>query len=538
VVLVPLYVELAGITSSQETLLANTVSYLEELFASLVHDHKERVFFNLSTPEVIEHIIQNSEAELSADGAVMVRTGEFTGRSPNDKYIVDHGQSYDGEIDWGKVNQRITPEKFDALLAKVLAYLQGRKIYVQDVVAGAEQQHQRRVRVVSEFAWSVLFSKNLFIDTPASSADADFLVIQAPGFKAAPQVDGTRSSTFVILDFEKKIILIGNTQYAGEIKKSVFTAMNRILPAEGVLPMHCSANIGAQGDTALFFGLSGTGKTTLSSDPDRALIGDDEHGWGKEGVFNFEGGCYAKTINLQREFEPLIWDAVHSFGSVLENVVYDEHSREIDFGSDAITENTRGAYDLSRIANYEKSGKGAHPKNIFFLSADAFGVLPPLAYLEGDQVLRFFLAGYTAKLAGTERGLGNEPVATFSSCFGAPFLPLSPMVYAKMLQEKIQEHGTRVWLVNTGWIGGAYGTGKRINLPYTRRMISAALRNEIDLSKLRTETAFGLKIPHSIQGIPEEILDQRLAWSDAQQYQRTAEELFRQFSQTLAVYQK
>jgi len=518
--------------------LANTVSYLEELFASMVHDHKERVFFNLSTPEVIEHIIQNSEAELSADGAVMVRTGEFTGRSPNDKYIVDHGQSYDGEIDWGKVNQRITPEKFDALLAKVLAYLQGRKIYVQDVVAGAEQQHQRRVRVVSEFAWSVLFSKNLFIDTPASSADADFLVIQAPGFKAAPQVDGTRSSTFVILDFEKKIILIGNTQYAGEIKKSVFTAMNRILPAEGVLPMHCSANIGAQGDTALFFGLSGTGKTTLSSDPDRALIGDDEHGWGKEGVFNFEGGCYAKTINLQREFEPLIWDAVHSFGSVLENVVYDEHSREIDFGSDAITENTRGAYDLSRIANYEKSGKGAHPKNIFFLSADAFGVLPPLAYLEGDQVLRFFLAGYTAKLAGTERGLGNEPVATFSSCFGAPFLPLSPMVYAKMLQEKIQEHGTRVWLVNTGWIGGAYGTGKRINLPYTRRMISAALRNEIDLSKLRTETAFGLKIPHSIQGIPEEILDQRLAWSDAQQYQRTAEELFRQFSQTLAVYQK
>jgi phosphoenolpyruvate carboxykinase (ATP) len=518
--------------------LAKPTVQLTEVISSLMEKQRENIFVNLSLPEVIEHVVRNAEADLSEDGAILVRTGEFTGRSPNDKYIVDYGLAYDAEVDWGKVNQRISPEKFDLLLTKVVAYLQQRKIYVQDVLVGADKRHQRNIRVISEFAWSILFSKNLFIDNAATAGDTDFLVIQAPGFKADPLVDATRASTFVILDFEKKIILIGNTQYAGEIKKSVFTAMNRILPAEGVLPMHCSANIGAQGDAALFFGLSGTGKTTLSSDPERALIGDDEHGWGKEGVFNFEGGCYAKTINLQKEYEPLIWDAVHSFGAVLENVVYDKHSRKIDFSSDAITENTRGAYDLSRISNYARSGQGAHPQNIFFLSADAFGVLPPLSFLEGEQVMRFFLAGYTAKLAGTERGLGSEPVATFSSCFGAPFLPLSPLVYARMLQEKIQEHHTRVWLVNTGWIGGAYGTGKRINLPYTRRMISAALKNEIDLSNLRTEDVFGLQVPGEIQGIPEEILDQRKCWSNVQQYQRAAAELFRQFSQTLTVYQK
>jgi len=495
----------------------------------------DQTFINLSIPELVEHIITNKEGILSNSGAVMVRTGEFTGRSPGDKYIVDYGQAYDSEIEWGKVNQPLKPENFDQLLDKVLTYLQKKKIYIQDVVAGTDGKHKRRFRVISEYAWSALFSNNLFLQAEQNQyLDADFLVIQVPGYMADPLVDGVKTPTFVIIDFSKRIVLIGNTQYAGEIKKSVFTVMNRLLPSENVLPMHCSANIGQNGETALFFGLSGTGKTTLSSDPDRALIGDDEHGWSENGIFNFEGGCYAKTINLQQKYEPLIWNAVHSFASVLENVIYDQSSRVCDFTDDSITENTRGAYDLSRIDNYVQSGKGGHPKNIFFLSADAFGVLPPISLLDNEQVLHYFLAGYTAKLAGTELGLGSEPSATFSSCFGAPFLPLSSLRYAKMLQERITKYKSNVWLVNTGWIGGSYGIGQRIYLPYTRSMISAALNNQINLENVKKEAMFGLQVPVEIVGVPSEILDQKQLWKDQLAYQHTSEKLIKLFENCLA----
>ena len=388
-------------------------SIQSEINSSLVNRQENKALVNLSVPELVENILQNSEGVLSNSGAVIVSTGEFTGRSPGDKYIVDYGKDYDSEIEWGKVNQRINPENFNQLLQKVVAYLKQRKVFVQDVVAGADKKYKKNIRVISEYAWSALFSNNLFLQNDnEKSSDPDFLVIQAPGYKADPIVDGVKTPTFVIVDFENRIILIGNTQYAGEIKKSVFTVMNRLLPSVNVLPMHCSANIGKNGETALFFGLSGTGKTTLSSDPDRALIGDDEHGWSDDGIFNFEGGCYAKTINLQQKYEPLIWDAVHSFASVLENVVYNKSTRICDFSDDSITENTRGAYDLSRISNYVKSGKGGHPKNIFFLSADAFGVLPPISLLDDEQVLKYFLAGYTAKLGwygkrSRERTCGN-----------------------------------------------------------------------------------------------------------------------------------
>ncbi len=358
-------------------------------------------------------------------------------------------------------------------------------------------------------------------------------MIQATSFVADPGIDGVNTPTFIIIDFEKRIVLIGNTQYAGEVKKSVFTVLNRSLPSENVLPMHCSANIGKSGDTALFFGLSGTGKTTLSSDPNRALIGDDEHGWSQDGVFNFEGGCYAKTINLQQKYEPMVWNAVHSFGTILENVVYKSSSRVIDFNDSSITENTRGAYDLSRIHNYVKSGKGSHPKNIFFLSADAFGVLPPISLLKGEQIERYFLAGYTAKLAGTERGIGTQPVATFSSCFGAPFLPLSPLLYAKMLSQKISDHYTKVWLINTGWIGGAYGEGKRIELPYTRAMITAALNDNIDFDNIRENKIFKLLVPADIPDVPMAILDQKNLWKSQAAYFQAAEKLKHKFEEAL-----
>lgn len=499
---------------------------------------KATLLVNLSTPALVEHVIQNYEGELSSTGAVLVKTGEFTGRSPGDKYIVDYGQAYDKEIEWGKVNQRISPEKFESLLKKVLIYLSDKNLFVQDVAAGADLKYQRKIRIITEYAWSALFSKNLFINTPPAITEPDFTIIQAPGFKAEPEIDSTRTSAFIIIDFSRKIILIGNTGYAGEIKKSVFTVMNRLLPSEDVLPMHCSANIGKNEDTALFFGLSGTGKTTLSSDPDRNLIGDDEHGWSKDGIFNFEGGCYAKTINLKKELEPMIWNAVHSFGSVLENVVYDKINREIDFTDGSLTENTRGAYPLEQIENRIESGKGNHPKNIFFLSADAFGVLPPISLLNEEQAMYYFLAGYTAKLAGTERGLGNEPQATFSSCFGAPFLPLSPLVYAKMLQKRITQFQSRVWLVNTGWIGGSFGTGSRIKLPYTRAMISAALNNKIDPTQMMKDPIFDLQVPTSIPGVPSEILIQQSQWQNKKLYTETAEKLHSLFEKNINSFTK
>lgn len=492
---------------------------------------------NLSTPALVEEIIHNSEGYLSSSGSVLVETGEFTGRSPGDKYIVDYGKPYDQEIEWGKINQRISPEHFSGLMAKIIKYCQDKSLYIQDVLVGADSKHQRKIRIISEFAWSTLFAKNLFIEPiKLEGYSPDFTVIQVPGFKAEPAEDGVVTPTFVIINFEEKLVVIGNTRYAGEIKKSVFTVMNRLMPDENVLPMHCSANVGKNGDCALFFGLSGTGKTTLSSDPDRLLIGDDEHGWSNEGVFNFEGGCYAKVINLKQDLEPLIWDAVHQFGSVLENVTFDSMSRIINFKDSRLTENTRGAYDLSCIAKRIPEGKGSHPANIFFLSADAFGVLPPISLLDEKQAMYYFLAGYTAKLAGTERGLGNEPQATFSSCFGAPFLPVSPLVYARMLRQRIAEHKSKVWLINTGWVGGVYGVGERIRLPYTRGMISAALNSEIGENELTLDPIFGLRVPERIKGVPSTVLNPISNWKNRDSYLETAEKLKAQFEKTLSPY--
>ena len=494
--------------------------------------------FNLSTAELVEKVIRNSEGTLSSSGSVLVETGEFTGRSPGDKYIVDYGKQYDNEIEWGKVNQRLSVKHFSGLLTKIIQYCNDKDLFLQDVVVGADITHQRKIRILTEYAWSALFTKNLFIDSlDAGIFDPDFTVIQVPGFKADPKTDGLVTPTFVILDFEQKIVLIGNTSYAGEIKKSVFTVMNRLLPSEDVLPMHCSANVGIKGDCALFFGLSGTGKTTLSSDPARFLIGDDEHGWSRDGIFNFEGGCYAKVINLKQELEPLIWDAVHQFGSVLENVKFNTSTREMNFKDATLTENTRGAYDLKCIEKRIPDGKGRHPTNIFFLSADAFGVLPPISLLDEKQAMYYFLAGYTAKLAGTERGLGNEPQATFSSCFGAPFLPVSPLVYAKMLQQRITQYQSRVWLINTGWVGGSYGIGERIHLPYTRAMISAALCAEINDKDMTVDPVFGLHIPKSIAGVPSVVLDPMSHWSDKNAYLVIAEKLRAQFEKKLSPYQ-
>ncbi|MBA4383679.1 MAG: phosphoenolpyruvate carboxykinase (ATP) [Anaerolinea sp.] len=496
-----------------------------------------KVYWNLSAPQLIEQSIINKEGNLSPTGALLVNTGEFTGRSPNDKFIVNYKEEADKEIDWGKVNQPFLPEKFDCLLEKVLTHLENKKVYVQDVLVGTNNLHQRRVRVITEFAWSALFARDLLIPGTDMYADGpDFTIIQAPSFCADPLVDGTRTKTFILMDFVKRIVLIGNTHYAGEIKKAVFTIMNRLLPGENVLPMHCSANIGMQGDTALFFGLSGTGKTTLSSDPDRILIGDDEHGWAKDGVFNFEGGCYAKTINLKKDLEPIIWDASQSFGSVLENVTFDPETRLLDFTDSSVTENTRAAYALQNVARRAKSGMGGHPEHIFFLSADAFGVLPPISSLTPNQAAYYFLSGYTAKLAGTERGLGCEPQATFSACFGAPFMPLNPVKYANMLREKIFDHHSKVWLVNTGWTGGPYGIGSRIKLPYTRAIISAAIKGILDEAPSEFDPLFGLKIPSIIPGVPAKMLNPIKNWENSENYYQMAELLIQKFRQNIEQY--
>jgi len=495
------------------------------------------VYWNLSAPQLIEQAVINQEGNLSPTGALLVSTGEFTGRSPNDKYIVDYQEASDHEIDWGKVNQPFSPGKFDRLLEKVLAHLEDKNVYVQDVLVGSHPQHQRRIRLITEFAWSALFASDLLIPGVDMYADGpDFTIIQAPSFLADTLSDGTRTKTFIIIDFVKRIVLLGNTQYAGEIKKAVFTIMNRLLPGENVLPMHCSANMGMQGETALFFGLSGTGKTTLSSDPDRFLIGDDEHGWANDGVFNFEGGCYAKTINLKKDLEPIIWDASQSFGSVLENVTFDADTRQLDFTDSSVTENTRAAYPLKNVSRRIKSGMGSHPKHIFFLSADAFGVLPPISCLTPDQAAYYFLSGYTAKLAGTERGLGCEPQATFSACFGAPFMPLNPVKYANMLKEKIFEHHSKVWLVNTGWTGGPYGVGSRIKLPYTRAIISAAIKGILDEAPSEFEPIFGLKIPNIIPGVPSKMLNPIKNWENPDEYRRMADILILKFRQNIDQY--
>ena len=485
---------------------------------------------NLTAPALVAHSLRKGESRLSVDGALIVRTGVHTGRSVGDKFIVDEPETT-GDVWWGKINQRLPREKFDVLKGRVQAYLQGRELFTQDLYAGADPDNRIRVRLVTTGAWHALFARNMFIRPKAEELAGfvpDYVIIHAPFFEADPEIDGVKSSSAVVLSFAEKTVLIAGTQYAGEVKKSIFTVMNWILPARGMLPMHCSANIGAKEDSALFFGLSGTGKTTLSSDPKRRLIGDDEHGWGPQGVFNFEGGCYAKVIDLSQKSEPEIWAASHRFGTVLENVVADPQGR-LDLTDQTFTENTRACYPVEFIPNVELSGQGGQPKNVVMLTADAFGVLPPISRLTPEQAMYHYLSGYTARVAGTEKGMGSEPQATFSTCYGAPFLPRHPQVYGKLLQELIKKHKVSCWLVNTGWTGGAYGVGKRMSIAHTRALLNAALAGELDNISYRTDPFFGLAIPEHVNGVPDEVLDPRSAWADKAAYDEAAKALVKRF---------
>jgi phosphoenolpyruvate carboxykinase (ATP) len=494
-------------------------------------------YWNLSTGALVERIVARREGALAHEGAIVVRTGSHTGRSPNDKFLVCC-QEDEENIWWGKVNKPFQPEAFERLYLKMRSYFQGRDVFIQDTIASAHPDHMMKIRVITETAWHSLFARNMFIranieDLPTHMPE--FTVLHAPAFHANPEEDGTYSEAFVILNLEKRLILIAGTEYAGEIKKSIFTTLNYLLPFKDVLPMHCSANIGADGKVALFFGLSGTGKTTLSSDPDRVLIGDDEHGWGPDGIFNFEGGCYAKTIKLSEELEPLIWNATRHFGTILENVTIDPNTRRVNFDDDSLTENTRAAYPIGFLENTIPSGRGGHPENVFFLTADAFGVLPPISRLTPEQAMYYFLSGYTSKLAGTEKGV-TEPQATFSACFGAPFLPLHPNVYAKLLGKRIAENNSNVWLVNTGWTGGPHGVGSRIELPYTRAMVTAALNGSLNDVPSRVDPNFGVAVPERVPGVPDEVLNPRQTWADKEAYDRQAHNLIDKFKENFAEY--
>jgi phosphoenolpyruvate carboxykinase (ATP) len=482
--------------------------------------------WNLVMPELVQAAVRRGEGELADMGPFVAVTAPHTGRSPNDKFIVREPSS-EADVDWGRVNQPLDPRHFDALLADVQRHLNAeRELFVQDLYCGADPAHRLAVRYVTPNAWHAAFVRNMFIRPSLSDLAAfaaNFTVLHAPEYEAEPARHATRSGTFIVVNIARRMILIGGTRYAGELKKSMFTIMNYLLPKEGVLSMHCSANTGASGDTTLFFGLSGTGKTTLSADPERALIGDDEHGWSEQGVFNFEGGCYAKVINLSAEGEPDIFRTTQMFGTILENVVLDPLKR-VRFEDQSITENTRASYPIHYIPNHVASGRGGHPRNVVFLTADAFGVLPPIARLTPEQAMYYFLSGYTAKVAGTERGV-TEPQATFSACFGAVFLVWHPTKYAEMLGELLTRHDSRVWLVNTGWSGGAYGTGKRMKLTHTRAMVRAALAGQLDDVATTTDPTFGLKVPQAVPGVPTKIMNARSTWPDGAAYDAQARKL-------------
>ncbi len=486
-----------------------------------------QLYWNMVPPELVQLAVQHEEGQLADMGPFVGITSPHTGRSPKDKFIVQEPGSQDA-LWWGSINQPLSPEHFAKLLADVRAYLDARSsLCIQDLYAGADPAHRLSVRFVTPSAWHALFVRNMFIrpDLPdLASFEPAFSVLHAPEFQATPDVHGTRTGTFIVIDFSHRVVLIGGTRYAGELKKSIFTVMNYLMPRQGVLSMHCSANIGEQGETALFFGLSGTGKTTLSADPERFLVGDDEHGWSDEGVFNFEGGCYAKVINLSEEGEPDIFRTTQMFGTVLENVVLDPSTKRVDFADASITENTRASYPLPYIRNHVPGGRGGQPRDVVFLTADAFGVLPPISRLTPEQAMYYFLSGYTAKVAGTERGI-TEPQATFSACFGAVFLPLPPTTYADMLGERLRRHGVRVWLVNTGWTGGSYGAGSRMPLSFTRAMIRSALAGRLDSVPTRTDPNFGLAVPTSVPNVPAAVLDPRGTWQDAQAYDAQARKL-------------
>jgi len=488
------------------------------------------VHFNLSAASLYEHAIRREEGMLALEGPLVCRTGAHTGRSPNDKFMVKEPSS-DAHVWWGKVNRPIEPAHFDVLRKDIIAHLKNQELFVQDLYAGADTDYRLPVRFIHELAWQNLFVRNLFIVPPAadlSGFEPQFTVMTAPSFKADPARHGTRSEVAIAINMASREVLICGTSYAGENKKSIFSVLNYMLPLRGVLSMHCSANIGAAGDTALFFGLSGTGKTTLSSDPERQLIGDDEHGWSDRGVFNFEGGCYAKMIRLSAEAEPQIYATTRRFGTVLENVVMDPATRELNLDDASLTENTRGAYPIEFIDNAVPSGTGGHPKTIVMLTADAYGVLPPVARLSAEGAMYHYLSGYTAKVAGTEKGV-TEPSATFSTCFGAPFLPLNPNVYAKQLGERIAKFGSKVWLVNTGWTGGPYGVGNRMKIAYTRAMIKAALSGQLDNVAYQRHPVFNIDIPTSVPGVPNDVLDPRGTWNDKAAYDAQAAKLAKMF---------
>ena len=499
--------------------------------------HPEMVGWNLTAPALYEHAARRREALIADGGSLVVHTGHHTGRSPQDKFIVREPAS-ESRIWWGKHNRPFNAEAFERLHRRLLAYLQGKELFVQDVFVGADPRYRKHVRVVTEYAWHSLFARAMFIvpDGEALSAHSpEFTIIDVPRFHADPEVDGTRSEVFILMHLAKKLVLIGGTSYAGEIKKSVFTLMNYLLPLEDALPMHCSANVGPGGDVALFFGLSGTGKTTLSADPERMLVGDDEHGWSDQRVFNFEGGCYAKVIRLSPQGEPEIYATTRMFGTVLENVAIDPETRVLDLDDDSLTENTRAAYPLHFIPNASTTGLTGHPRSIVFLTADAFGVMPPIARLTPEQAMYHFLSGYTAKVAGTEKGV-TEPQATFSACFGAPFMVLQPGVYAEMLRQRIAQHNTRVWLINTGWTGGPYGVGRRINLAHTRAMVRAALGGVLDNVPANPDPAFQVLVPAQVPGVPTEILTPRSTWKDPAACNESARRLARMFAEAFAEF--
>lgn len=506
--------------------------------ASLGLGNVAAAWWNLTPSELVEETLMRGEGELTDTGALAIDTGEFTGRSPKDKFMVYDDISKD-VIWWGDINIKFDPAKFDLLYNRVTSYLSGKEVYVRDAYACADPKYRLNIRVVTEFPWSNLFANNLFLRPTADEIqnfNPEWTIVCAPGFKADAAIDGTRQHNFAILNLTKKVILIGGTGYTGEIKKGIFTLLNYILPHEkGVLSMHCSANQGKNGDTAVFFGLSGTGKTTLSADPNRALIGDDEHGWSDDAVFNFEGGCYAKCIDLTREKEPQIWDAI-KFGALVENIDFVDGTRTVDYASTSKTENTRVAYPIDHISNALPVSKGAPPKNIFFLTADAFGVLPPISKLTVEQAMYHFISGYTAKVAGTEMGI-TEPQTTFSACFGKAFLPLHPGKYAELLGKKLKANpDINVWLVNTGWTGGAYGVGSRIKLSYTRALITAALEGQLDKVEYGTTPFFKLRFPTSCPGVPAEILEPRNTWADKAAFENTAVKLAEQFRKNFEQY--
>jgi phosphoenolpyruvate carboxykinase (ATP) len=496
------------------------------------------VFYNYGTPALYEQVIRRREGLLAHLGPLVVRTGYHTGRSPNDKFIVKEPES-EKNIWWGKVNKDMSEKYANRLYFKMMAYIQGKDLYVEDCYASADPKNKVGIRVVTENAWHALFSRNMFrrylTKEELENHKTDFTIIHMPNFHADREVDSTNSEVFVVLNFAKRIVLIGGTSYAGEIKKSVFTIMNYLMPLKKVMSMHCSANVGTDGDVAIFFGLSGTGKTTLSADPKRKLIGDDEHGWSDEGVFNYEGGCYAKVIKLSEEAEPEIYECTRKFGTILENVQIDAKSRKLDLDDDTFTENTRAAYPLSHLSNIVEDAKGGHPKNVIMLTADAFGVLPPISKLTTGQAMYHFISGYTAKVAGTEKGV-TEPKATFSTCFGAPFMVLHPSVYAKLLGEKIVKHKVNCWLVNTGWIGGPYGVGSRMKIKYTRAMLSAALECKLDNVKYQKDPFFNLMVPESCPDVPSEVLNPKNTWQDKNAYDTQAKKLANMFIENFKEY--